>query len=358
MKQSPIISLLPQKGYPFGHNIHFAFDHATAHFVFVHPSFAWAVTNDAGCSVSALVSRLVQEELIPLDDTYQKAVQGVFEGTFTVKLEDNERYRWIMVTPYLVDHGGAALLIGTATEITDQIINNESITKYANKKNSILHMLGHDLRGPLNVAKSLIKLMNEEATDAAAINKSRSIATILQQSVDLIGNLVSREFVETTGTVLVKKLVDINWLLKDYIEECQRSADLAHRQFTFTSSTDHISISIDDMKIMQVVNNLLSNALKFTLPGGSIKLDLTDLGQQVQIRFSDDGIGIPEKLLPMIFDQFTEARRPGIQGEPTLGLGLSIVKTIIDWHGGNISCESTVGKGTTFLINLPKNTQA
>lgn len=215
-------------------------------------------------------------------------------------------------------------------------------------------MLGHDLRGPLNVAKSLIKAMEQESSNVAAIDKSRSIAAIIQQSINLITNLVSRELAETTGTVLVKKLVDIVWLLSDYMEECRRSSDLADRTFSLTSSAPAIFISMDDAKFMQVINNLLSNALKFTGPGGLIQVELKDLGGQLQIKFSDNGIGIPELLLPQIFDKFTNARRPGLHGEPSLGLGLSIVKTIIAWHDGTIFCESIEGVGTSFLITLPK----
>ncbi|MCC9136654.1 sensor histidine kinase [Pontibacter silvestris] len=105
---------------------------------------------------------------------------------------------------------------------------------------------------------------------------------------------------------------------------------------------------------MQAINNLLSNAIKFTPDGGEITLALEEKEETVLFKISDTGIGIPEKYHATLFDKFTRARRLGIKDEPSVGLGMSIIKTIVEWHQGQIWFESQEDKGTTSYIEVPK----
>lgn len=98
----------------------------------------------------------------------------------------------------------------------------------------------------------------------------------------------------------------------------------------------------------------MTNALKFTKKQGEISLTLTDQTDSVLFTIRDNGIGTPEKFHPLIFEKFTEARRIGLNGEPTVGLGLSIVKTIVEWHRGNIWFESKENEGTTFYVEISR----
>lgn len=111
------------------------------------------------------------------------------------------------------------------------------------------------------------------------------------------------------------------------------------------------------MKFIQVITNLVSNAIKFTQDDGTISIhveDKEDTGTLL-ITIEDNGIGIPDKYHASLFDKFTKARRPGLRKEPTIGLGMSIIKTIIEWHNGKIWFESEENKGTTFYLEIPKN---
>jgi two-component system sensor histidine kinase VicK len=101
------------------------------------------------------------------------------------------------------------------------------------------------------------------------------------------------------------------------------------------------------------LENLLSNAVKFTHAGGQVTISLKNKGKKVLLQVSDTGIGIPQKLQTSIFDKFTKANRKGTKGESTTGLGLFIVKQIVDIHHGKIWLESEEGIGTTFFIELP-----
>ncbi|RZK35204.1 MAG: ATP-binding protein, partial [Hymenobacter sp.] len=105
----------------------------------------------------------------------------------------------------------------------------------------------------------------------------------------------------------------------------------------------------------QAVNNLISNAIKFTRDGSSITLSLEERPEKVMIIVSDNGIGIPERFHAALFDKFSPAGRTGLNGEPSVGLGMSIIKTIVEWHEGRIWFESEETKGTTFYIEIAKS---
>lgn len=126
------------------------------------------------------------------------------------------------------------------------------------------------------------------------------------------------------------------------------------KTFQLFTNQKAIFFEIDEPKFMQAINNLLSNAIKFTPDGGVINLRLEERADKVLIQVEDNGIGVPDHLQEKIFEKFSKARRPGLKGEPSTGLGMSIIKTIIEWHGGRIWLESEENKGTTFFIELPR----
>ncbi|MDB5120333.1 MAG: phosphate regulon sensor protein PhoR [Sphingobacteriales bacterium] len=105
---------------------------------------------------------------------------------------------------------------------------------------------------------------------------------------------------------------------------------------------------------MQVINNLISNAIKFTADDGVIEVDIKDQQQTVMIAVRDNGIGISEDMHPYLFDRFTKAIRTGLRGEEPVGLGMSIIKTIIELHNGTIYFESKENEGSIFFIETPK----
>jgi two-component system sensor histidine kinase VicK len=125
--------------------------------------------------------------------------------------------------------------------------------------------------------------------------------------------------------------------LKQVIEEYKNAEEnLLPKIFDFTYSSDPLYMDIDDVKFLQVINNLFSNAIKFTPDNGTIRLECRRKGATVLFVVADNGIGIPAELQPVLFDKFSKARRPGLRGEESTGLGMSIIKTLVTWHGGKI----------------------
>ena len=109
---------------------------------------------------------------------------------------------------------------------------------------------------------------------------------------------------------------------------------------------------IDETKFIQAINNLISNSIKFTPDGGTITLNLSVEENKLRIEVADTGIGIPEKFHEKLFDKFNLAGRTGLKGENSVGLGMSIIKTIVEWHEGKIWFKSEENKGTSFFIEL------
>jgi two-component system sensor histidine kinase VicK len=329
-------------------NIHFAYHVADKEFSFLDPAVL-ALFN--GQNEPALVVERVNINDLPVvQSAFSRILAGTFVGNVQFRVNLDEEERWLQVTP--IYDRGRNIIYGSVVDISAEVGNMDAIAKYANKKNSVLHMLAHDLRGPLAIAQTIVGQI-ARSEDELLKKRTGAISAILKQTIDLITNLTDREFIEMVGNSLAKTRIDLVQKLSDYVEECKLSSDLANRTFVLKSDTETVMAEIDEAKFMQVVNNLISNSLKFTKPNGVISIEIITYTDHIMISFADDGIGVPENMIAHIFDKFTSAARPGLNGEPTIGLGLSIVKQIIEWHNGNIVCESTAGVGTKFSIKLP-----
>ncbi|RZM27725.1 MAG: HAMP domain-containing histidine kinase [Pedobacter sp.] len=337
--------------FPYGLNIHFAIDVTSMDVKFLHPGFSWILQDVKTDPDLATLKQLIKPDFIPtVEEKFADFIAGRFTGSVIICFKNQ---RWLRITPHTASKPGDPVLYATLEDITNEMSNDGMLVKYANKKNSILHMLAHDLRGPLGVASALLATMLDPANPNQDVKVSY-LSKILAQSVNLIDDLTNREQLDAMEVMLHKKQLNIVKILADYMEECFRSGQLSEREFEFRCDAEEIYIELDNSKFMQVINNVISNALKFTHPGGKIVLAITETDAAVEIKVTDDGIGIPEHLLPVIFEKYTPAARPGLNGEPTIGLGMSIMKLIIDWHEGSVRCESVEGKGTTIFIMLPK----
>ena len=344
----------PTSELPFGPNIHFAYQISSGQIRFIHHSLSW-ISDGAheAVDISHIKSQVQQDQIPLILSAFEKFLQGTFTGSVSICLETRVGEKWIEITPFLAQINDEELLLATVEDVTATAQNDGVLIKYANQKNSILHMLAHDLRGPLGAARAVVQTIREENNHGLEI-KTDHIASIIAQSINLIDDLIQRELLEATEVSLVKKNLNIVKIVNDYMDECRRSNELSDRIFEFHSTSEEILIELDNSKFMQVINNLISNALKFTKSRGHISVSISETESTVNLSVKDDGIGIPQHLIPVLFDKFTPAARMGLDGEPTIGLGMSITKMIIEWHQGTISCQSTEGIGTVISIILPK----
>jgi two-component system sensor histidine kinase VicK len=248
------------------------------------------------------------------------------------------------------------VIIGIIEDISSFKEHNDTLNKFSNKKNALLNILSHDLLGPLGIIKNFSALIKKKTADLEIKEINQligSIEKISRHSIDMIRNLLNQEFLESAGAELVLRRTNIVAVIREMIENYKQSEETLLRTFIFSTSADIIQIDIDETKIAQALNNLVSNALKFTQENGVIEISIKEEAEAVLLTISDNGIGIPEKHHNNLFDKFTSARRSGLHGEPSNGLGMSIIKSIIDWHHGQIWFQSKENEGTTFYIRLP-----
>ena len=171
-------------------------------------------------------------------------------------------------------------------------------------------------------------------------------------SLELINEIL--EATNTATAPLNKELVDISALLSNSIELLRFKAAEKNQVINLELLSRPQEIMMSREKIWRVISNLISNAIKFSPANGSILVKAVNLEHEVHIQVKDHGIGIPDKLKSQVFNMFTDAKRPGTEGEKSFGLGLSICQQIMEKHNGRIWFESDTEDGTTFYLSLPK----
>ena len=337
----------------------FAYDIASRRFSYLNTAFEkiWRKTRKSILEKpAALLKTIHLEDKQHVQEMYQELLEGIIlkETEFRIQLRDHS-IRWVCVKPRLLEE--EQVIVGYADDITAQKDYNDYLKKFTDKKNSILNILSHDLAAPLGMINSLARMLESDLGSGPNPEVSHLISLIernSRQGMSLIQEFVKQEFLESTGTELIKRRVNLVQAIRESMEEYQQTQQLTGKIFHYTSSSDAIYLSLDDNKFTQVINNLISNAIKFTPDGGEITVALEEKEASVLIKIADTGIGIPGKYHATLFDKFTKARRPGLKGEPSVGLGMSIIKTIVEWHQGHIWFESQENKGTCFYIEIPK----
>jgi len=294
-----------------------------------------------------------------LEEKYADLLGGAILKDMEFRIELPGEERWLCLTPFLVEEAGQQTIVGFAEDISAVKAYSIYTKKYTDKKNATLNILSHDLAGPLAMIQNLSSLLTEELQhkESEDINKLINlIGKTSKQGTRLIQEFITQEFLDSTNTDMFRQRVDIVKMTKNTVEEYQQSKKRINKVFELHTSSDSIFMELDENKFMQALNNLISNAIKFTPDGGAITVSVEEEEETVLFKVADNGVGIPEKYHATLFDKFTNARRPGIKGEPSVGLGMSIIKTIVEWHQGKIWFESEENKGSTFYISLPKST--
>ncbi|GCD76995.1 histidine kinase [Thermaurantimonas aggregans] len=230
-----------------------------------------------------------------------------------------------------------------------QKINNELETANI-QKSSIMGMVAHDLRGPISSIKSLNELRRDNAISSEEFDTH--VNDLTNTSYEVINDII--DFVKTEQSRNEKNFenVDINPIIVQTIEELKHVYHQKGIQINYTPRETYVKT--EKILFKRLIQNLLSNALKFSHNNGSVNIRVEDKRDAIKLEIEDEGIGIPEMMLGSLFEPFTKASRKGTNNEPSHGLGMSIVKRIVDYHKGKITVKSSVDVGTIFTIELPK----
>ena len=269
----------------------------------------------------------------------------------------NGRTQWLCLAACRVhDAAGEAYLTGRVEDITRVKENGINSEKFNTKKNATLEILAHDLAAPLHLLQQLANHLADEVP-TAQYPAMQHILDLMHETcargVNLIHDFVDHEFLESANVELNLRRTDLTAWGALLLEEYQRSESHTHLRFEYRAPAHPVYADIDVNKFQQVLNNLISNAIKFTPDGGTITVELVQQADTIRLTVADTGVGIPAHLLPQLFDKFTKARRPGLRGEHTTGLGMSVIQTLVHLHGGQVAATSQEGAGTQVTVELP-----
>jgi len=226
-------------------------------------------------------------------------------------------------------------------------------------RDDVLAVVSHDLRNPVHTiqmsATFLLQLLEEQSTvDPSMLATQIGVVHRSAQRADrLIRDLLDLTRAERGRLDIERRPVIVSELLRDASQGVASQAQLRGITVDIVSADAALRVMGDRDRLLQALDNLLSNAVKFTPEGGRVKLEVLEDGDDVCLVVEDTGEGIPAEQQAEMFTQFWQARRGDKRG---VGLGLTIVKGIVDAHGGTIAVESELGRGSTFRIRLPKST--
>jgi PAS domain S-box-containing protein len=280
-----------------------------------------------------------------------------WEATFPLRSASGEfRMFASRAVPLRDEHGKIVQWFGTNTDVTDELAAQDEIRKASQRKDEFLAMLAHELRNPLapiNSAADLLSAvqLNPDRVRETAKVISRQVSHITKLVDDLLD--VSRV---TRGLVTLRvEILDINRVVAEAIEQVQALAEAKHHQLDYRQQDLPIYVRGDRTRLVQVFANVLNNAIRYTPPNGKISAQVTEEGGKAIISVADNGIGVLPTLAPHIFDLFTQGERSSDRSQGGLGLGLALVKSLVELHDGRVSVHSDgAGKGSKFIVELPQ----
>ncbi|HEY75705.1 MAG TPA: GAF domain-containing protein [Thermoflexia bacterium] len=225
-------------------------------------------------------------------------------------------------------------------------------------KDEIVQNVSHELRTPLAFIKGYVELMKSGELGPLTPEQERSLEVVARRTdhlTRLVNDFVTLQVV--SWETLNLQLVDMGQLARTAVEDCRSTAGQKGIEVRGEIPSDLPPVLVDPDRIGQVLDNLLTNAIKFSPQGGTITVRVREMEEWLRVEVSDTGIGIPADKLSRVFERFYQVDGTSRRRFGGVGLGLAIVKQIVEAHGGEVGVESTVGKGSTFYFTLPKRGQ-
>lgn len=246
----------------------------------------------------------------------------------------------------------SALLSASRDEL--QRVNAE-LSEADRRKDEFLALLAHELRNPLAPIRNAMQYLRLKAPpDAAQQNARDIIERQVKHLIRLVDDLLDISRISSGKISLQKERVSLALIVTNAIEVSRPLIESENHQLTVTLPAEPVYLDADLTRLAQVLQNLLNNAARYTPPGGKIELRAEFDGQQVVIRVTDTGIGIPRHMLSHVFDMFTQVDRSIERSTGGLGIGLTLVQRLVELHGGNVEARSNgPDQGSEFIVRLP-----
>jgi len=223
-------------------------------------------------------------------------------------------------------------------------------------KDEFLGIAAHDMRTPLTVIKGWCDLFSDNLLGELTSEQREAIAGIGQQAalmLDLINDLLDVAKIETGKVQLSLSRCNVKSIIDDYLHAQALVASKKNITLVNNVPDDLEPVWLDPERVGQVLNNLLSNAFKFSPEGATVTVSAARNGNFIEVSVADTGVGIPPEDVDNLFKKFVQVSSKATRGEKGTGLGLAIVKKIVELHGGKVRVKSKMGEGSTFTFSLP-----
>ena len=272
-------------------------------------------------------------------------------------LHHGGEYRWMLnrALPLRDQNGKAIRWMGTLTDIHDKKAGEEELRAQARRKDEFLAMLAHELRNPLAPISNAAQLLSMATLDPQRVRQSSEvIIRQVRHMTSLVDDLLDVSRVTRGLVELERERVDLKAVVASAVEQARPLIEARGHALDLHMASKRCWVHGDRIRLVQVIVNLLGNAAKYTPQGGSIALSLETGETDVTIAVRDNGIGIDRAILPQVFELFTQAERTPDRSQGGLGLGLALVRSLVQLHGGRVAAHSDgAGRGSTFTVTLP-----
>ncbi len=349
------------------------------HYQFEHDTFAWTpgLAKLFGLEMRQAESALNDwiERIDPGDRArIERALRAMISAAepkrtleFRVTTPDGNS-RWLssrVLMSYAEDDNRPLQIIGVTVDMTEQknaereraaLIEREQSARLdaeaANRaKDEFMAMLGHELRNPLSAIASAVEVLNRvDAAAEIAVNARNIIARQTRHLAHMMDDLLDMARIISGKVLLSRHNLNLAALVQRAVATVEVTGEAQRHELKL--QLQEVWVDADSTRIEQVVNNLLTNALKYTPAGGRIEVEVSSDGARAKLQVRDTGVGIPPTLLPRIFDLFVQGERTLDRRAGGLGIGLTLVRRLVELHGGTISADSSPA-GSTFTVQLP-----
>lgn len=336
------------------------------------PDHVFDLTNAAYCqlvghrsilgrAVRDALPEVVEQEFIDLLDRVYMTGEPFVGRSMPVKLQrepqgpPEQRFVDFVYQPIRDAHGRVTGIFAEGSDVTERKQAEDELRAANRQKDQFLAMLAHELRNPLAPIYTAAELLILGNLDAKAVqNAGTVIARQAEHMTALVDDLLDMARVTRGLIALDKRELDINAVVAAAVEQVRSLIDSRRHWLTMQLSGEQAHVMGDRTRLIQVFSNILNNAAKYTPARGEIVLRVDVVDGQVEVSVRDNGPGIGHDVLPYIFDLFTQADRPLARSQGGLGIGLSLVKSLVGLHDGTVEARSGgPDQGSEFVVRLP-----
>jgi PAS domain S-box-containing protein len=279
-----------------------------------------------------------------------------FEMVFPLKAADGTFRPFLTrVNPLHSSDGRIVYWFGTNTDVSEIKRMEDALREADRRKDEFLATLAHELRNPLAPIVNSLQILRIPGVDPAIVQRAReTIERQVNHLVRLVDDLLDMSRVVRGKIELRREPVSLQAIIASAVETAQPLIDARGHRLNVALPSEPLSVYGDSVRLVQVLGNLLNNSAKYTEPGGQITLSARPEAGQAVVSVQDNGAGIPPNMMGRVFEPFVQVQDSGRGAQGGLGIGLTLVKTLIELHGGKVDARSDgPGLGACFTVRLP-----